>query len=134
NVEIALRLLQEEPVGASELEQSAAVAMLADERHGTGKLSAQHPLGVDIVRVAVRMPAREIFLRIVFRGIEIARVRAPEPALRTAQEFAAILAKHMPVLRHRAAGGTRQWQLARLGDGAHITNTPFPVVCVANSR
>src|SRR5215472_3824105 len=65
DVEITARLLQEEAVGATELQQSAAVAVLADELHGAGKLAAQHLLGGEIIGVAVGMPAREIIPRVI---------------------------------------------------------------------
>src|ERR1700736_3159619 len=95
DVEKWFRLLQEETVCASELEQSSAVAMLADEPNGAGKLAAQYGFGAEIIRIAVGMPAGEIIVRVIIRGVEIARLGTAEPAFRAAQDLAAVLAIQM---------------------------------------
>ena len=93
DVEILLRLLQEEPVGASQLEQPAAVAMLADELHRAGKFTSQDALGAQVVRVPVGVPAGEIIPRVIFPRLEAASLGPAEPAFHAARDIAAVLAK-----------------------------------------
>ena len=81
HVEEAPRFLQEEAVGAADIEQPPAGAVFSNEIDGVGEFSPQHRLGAAIVGVAVRMPAGEIVAGIVGAGIETARLRAAEAAL-----------------------------------------------------
>src|SRR6266498_3461196 len=76
HVEIARRLHEKEPVGASELKQPAACTVLADEIDAAGKLAAQHRLCTEVVGVAVRAAAGKIVLGVVGSGIESGRFRA----------------------------------------------------------
>ncbi len=76
DVEIARRLHEKEPVGASELKQLAALAVPADEIDAAGKLAAQHRLCTEVVGVAIGVAAGKIVVGVVGGGIESGRFRA----------------------------------------------------------
>ena len=87
----ALGLLQEEAVGTADVEQPPRWPKLADEFDRTGKLPPQDRLGAEIVGIAVVVAAGEIVRRVVALRIEVAGLGAAEPALRAAQDVAAVL-------------------------------------------
>src|SRR4029450_12680697 len=68
HVEMARRLHEKEPVGASKLKQLATLAVLADEVDAAGKLAAQHRLCTAVVGVAVGAAAGKIVLGVVGGG------------------------------------------------------------------
>ena len=82
DVEIAFGFLQEETIGASELEQPAAVAMFANEPDGAGKFAAQDPLGAEVIPITVGMTAREIIVGIIPCRVEIATLGSALQAVR----------------------------------------------------
>ncbi len=68
----ALGLLQEEAVGAADVEQASGRLEPADEIDGAGKLPPQDRLGAEIVGIAVGVPAGEIIRRVVAFRVEAA--------------------------------------------------------------
>ena len=96
-------LLQEEAIGASQLQQLSAGAIAANELDAAGEFAAQHRLGAEIIGVAVGVAAGEIIPGVVGRGIEPRRFRASEPAIPALHDVAAVTleAKHM--LAHAVA-------------------------------
>src|SRR5262245_17905945 len=104
HLEVIPGFLQEEAVGAAELEQAALRAIAPDQVDGAGELAAQHRLAAEIVAVAVGVLPGEIVLGVVGAGIKIARLAAPDAALLAGKDIAAVLGIEEALRRDAAAG------------------------------
>src|SRR5882757_181637 len=107
HLEIPRGLLQEEAVGASELQQSAIAAIATDEIDAMGELAAQHRLGPEIVGITVGVAAGEIILGVVGGGVEAGGLGAPQPAAPALQNAAAVGLEAQQMASRAAAGRTR---------------------------
>src|SRR6266436_328185 len=90
-IEIALCFLEKETVRAAYLEKPSRWAALPDELYRAGKLPAQYALASEIIRVAVHMSAGKIRVGVIGGRIERIGFGAPQSALPTNQDVAAIL-------------------------------------------
>src|SRR5262249_14373142 len=70
HVEIPRGLHDKKTIGASQLQELAAVAIAANEIDAASKLSAQHGLGSKIIGITVQAAAGKIMLGVVGGGIE----------------------------------------------------------------
>src|SRR5262249_57369129 len=104
DLEMAGGLHEKESIGASELEQPAAVAIAANELDAARDLPAQHRLGPAIIGIAVGAAAGEIVLGIVGGGIEPGCFGAAEPATPALQDIAAVDPEAKPMVGDPAAG------------------------------
>src|SRR5216684_9013421 len=90
NIKIFLGFMQEKAIGTSDFQQSSAIAPLANERHGPGKLSPQYWFGSYVIGVTVRLLSGEILFGVVACWVKGRRFGLPEPARLTSQNIAAI--------------------------------------------
>ena len=107
-IEIAPGFLQEEPIGAADIEQPAAALMPADEVYRMGEFAPQHRLSSAIIRVTVSVGAGEIIGCIVVLRVKARRLSAAKPACRALQNVAAVLGIENAMLCCVRAGRTGQ--------------------------
>src|SRR5260370_27224798 len=82
--------MQEKAIGTSDFQQSSAVAPLANERHGPGKLSPQYRLGSQVIGVTVRLLSGEILSGVITFWVEGGGFGLPEPPGPAPQNISAI--------------------------------------------
>src|SRR5713101_6536565 len=70
NIKIFLGFMQEKAIGTSDFQQSSAVAPLANERHGPGKLSPQYWFGSQVIGVTIRLLSGEILSGVITCWVE----------------------------------------------------------------
>ena len=116
-VEVGPGFLEKEAVGATDVEQPAAIAMAANEIDHAGELAPQHRLGAEIVGIAVRVLSGEIAARVVGGRVEIRGIAAPEPATFAAKDIAPVLGIEEALWRRLAAGGAKRGTFAPLQHG-----------------
>src|SRR5262249_56210622 len=97
--------LQEEAIGAAELDQPPRRTVTPDHVDRVGKLAAQHRLAAEIVAIAVSVLAGKIVFGVVGGGIEMCGLAAPEAARLAAKNVAAILGVEEALRRRAATGG-----------------------------
>ena len=127
-----LGLLQEEAIGAADIEQPPGRLEPADEIDGAGKFPPENWFGAEIIGIAVVVTAGEIVCGVVALRVEIAGLGAAKSALRTAENATAVLVVKKLLERRRAARRTRQCPVSPAGG---VTVLPLPRIRGgANSR
>src|SRR5260370_31597446 len=79
NIKIFLGFMQEKAIGTSDFQQSSAVAPLANERHGPGKLSPQYRFGSQVIGVTIRLLSGEILSGVITGWVEGLGSALPNP-------------------------------------------------------
>src|SRR5262249_25250341 len=97
------RFHEKEPIGASQFQQLAIRAKLANKIHSTREFAAQHRLCPEIVRIAIDVSAGKIILGVVSGGIKFGRLCAAKAALAALQDVASIGSKPQQVAGCAAA-------------------------------
>jgi hypothetical protein len=105
DIEVRLRLLQEEPVGASQFQQAAFWAIFADKIDSPGEFTAQDRFRSAIVAVTVWMASGKIIVCIVADTIELAGLSPAKSAASALKNVAAVFRKQESMRGASAAGG-----------------------------
>src|SRR5947207_12046736 len=102
----AAGFIEEEAVGATDLEQAALWLAVPDELDRAGELAPQHRFGAAIVGVAVRLTAGKVAIVIIGEGIEARCLGASQSAVTTLKDVATVLGVKKPLRRRPTARGT----------------------------
>src|SRR6266571_4202916 len=122
HVEMTRCLHEEEPVGATQLEELPVAAILADEIGAARELAPQHWFGAEVVRVAVAVATGKVIAGVIGRGIEPGCLGPAEAAAAALQYIAAADAEAEPV-----TGGTRASRARARELGAALRTGGFGV-------
>src|SRR6202034_1334904 len=100
--------LQQKPIGATDVEQTAGRTVGANEFDCAGEFAPQHRLGAAIVGIAVGAATGEIVVRIVLLGLKAGRLRASQAASGALQHVASVFCEQTALLGRLAASGTEK--------------------------